>query len=110
MSKSVLVIPRMSEKTYAVSEALNTYVFNVPHGANKHSVARAVETQYKVSVTNVRVANIAGKAKQNYKKRGRTLIVKRNNISKAYVTLKEGDKLPIFAGVNEAETPAKETK
>lgn len=111
MSNTLLVTPRMSEKTYAVSELLNTYVFNVPAGANKQSVAEAVASQFKVTVENVRIANIGGKSKKSYKKRGRALPIKRNNISKAYVTLKDGDKLPFFASAEaEAEKPAKETK
>ena len=109
MSKSMLITPRMSEKTYAVSELLNTYVFDVPKNANKHSVARAIEAQYGVKVADVRITNIGGKAKKSYQRRSRALDIKRSDISKAYVTLKDGDKLPIFANL-EQEAPAKETK
>lgn len=111
MSKSMFITPRMSEKTYATAEVLNTYVFDVPGSANKQSVAEAVEAQFNVGVINVRIANIAGKAKKSYKKRGRAMAINRNDISKAYVTLKDGDKLPIFAAVEaENQKPAKETK
>ena len=97
MSKNILLRPRMSEKTYGLSEASNTYVFDIHSGVNKHSVADAVAVQYEVTVTNVRITNIPGKAKKAYRKRGRNVTGKRNDISKAYVTLKEGDSLPIFA-------------
>lgn len=103
MSKSMIVTPRVSEKVYGLSESLNTYVFDVPKSANKHMVADAVVAQYEVSVTKVRIANIPGKSKKSYKKRGRTIAAKRNDIRKAYVTLAEGNKLPFFA---EAEAEA----
>ena len=110
MSKDVVLKPRLSEKAYGLSESLNTYVFDVPADANKHRIAAAIAAQYEVSVTNVRITNIAGKAKRAYKKRTRGLEVKRNDVRKAYVTLKEGDKLPIFAAVEEAMQAEKEAK
>ena len=97
MSKSLIIIPRVSEKAYGLSESLNTYVFDVPAGANKYMVADAVTSQYGVKVTKVQITNIPGKTKKSYKKRGRTTDVKRSDLSKAYVTLAEGDKLPFFA-------------
>lgn len=102
MSKTMILSPRMSEKAYALSESLNTFVFDVPKEANKLTVADAIMSQYGVKVVNVRIANIPGKSKKSYKKRGRTLSVHRNDISKAYVTLAKGDKLPFFAEANEA--------
>lgn len=111
MSKSMILNPRMSEKTYALSESLNTYVFNVPKEANRFSVADAVTSQYGVKVIKVRIANIPGKSKKSYKKRGRALPIHRNGISKAFVTLAEGDKLSIFANVEaENQTTVKDTK
>ncbi len=112
MSNTMLISPRMSEKTYAVSEALNVYVFDVPASANKQSVGEAVATQFGVKVKSVRIANIAGKSKRSYKKRGRALAITRNDVSKAYVTLEEGQKLPIFAAVEaeSTEKPAREKK
>lgn len=112
MSKSMILSPRMSEKAYALSESLNTFVFDVPADANKLSIADAVVAQYGVKVINVRIANVPGKSKKSYKKRGRTLAIHRNDISKAYVTLAKGDKLPFFAETLEAEAKAevKESK
>lgn len=103
MSKDITLKPRVSEKAYALSEAVNTYAFDVPAELNKHRIAEAVAKQYEVSVTNVRITNIPGKAKKAYRKRTRGIDVKRSDIRKAYVTLKEGDNLPFFAGVEEAE-------
>jgi ribosomal protein L23 len=77
VSKTMPLRPRLSEKTYAQSEALN-----------------------------VRIAAIASKSKRTYKKSTRSSVSgTRSGIRKAYVTLKEGDKLPIFAAVEEANIP-----
>jgi large subunit ribosomal protein L23 len=103
MSKSMVLTPRMSEKAYGVSQILNTYVFDVPTDANKHSVARAVSRQFAVTVTNVNIANINGKIKRTYRKRGRAVQGRQSDTKKAYVTLKQGDTLPLFAAVEESE-------
>lgn len=103
MSRTVVLIPRMSEKAYGVSQTLNTYVFDVPVDANKHTVARAVEIQFEVSVINVNITNVRGKAKRTIRKRGRVANGRQRDFKKAYVTLKDGDSLPLFAAVEEAE-------
>ena len=108
--KLLALKPRLSEKAYALSEQRNTYIFDVPADANKFDVASAVASQYQVSVMDVKVAGVPGKAVRSYRNRGRKSIsAKRSDIRKAYVTLKEGDKLPIFAAVEEPEAP-KENK
>lgn len=101
-SKAIILTPVMSEKAYGLSQTRNTYVFKVPQGANKHTVARAVSAQYDVSVTEVNIANILGKAKRTVRKNGRVAKGRQNDVRKAYVTLKSGDSLPIFAAL-EAE-------
>lgn len=106
MSKIMALKPRLSEKTYAMSEALNVYTFEVPVNATKHTVAAAVKAQYDVTPAIVRIANIPGKTVRTYRKSARkTETGKRSNVRKAYVTLKAGDKLPIFAAVEEANAP-----
>ncbi|MDQ3064717.1 MAG: 50S ribosomal protein L23 [bacterium] len=99
--KNILLIPRVSEKAYAMSQTENvkTYVFEVPTDANKHTVARAVGAQYEVTVTDVRTTMLKGKTKQTYRKGSRPQAGKRSDIKKAYVTLKAGDELPLFAEV-----------
>lgn len=109
MSNLAIVLkPRMSEKAYGVSQLRNTYVFDVDGDANKHTVARAVAEQYSVSVTSVRVVNQKGKVKRTVRKGGRPTQGYQSDYKKAYVTLKEGDTLPIFAAIEEAE--AKDAK
>lgn len=109
MSKTVVLKPRMSEKTYSQSQS-GTYTFQVPSTSNKHEVARAVEQQFDVTVTNVNIAVSKGKAKRSVRKGGRAIMGKRNDVKKAYVTLKEGDAIPVFAAVEEAEGNDKPAK
>lgn len=108
MDKAIYLKPRMSEKAYALSMATNTYVFDVPEGLNKHSVARAVAAQYEVTVVNVNISNLKGKAKRTVRKNGRAANGKQNDVRKAYVTLKAGDKLPVFAAIEEEQAKAEE--
>jgi large subunit ribosomal protein L23 len=110
VSKILVLKPRLSEKTYAMSENLNVYTFEIPADATKHTVAAAVKAQYDVSPTNVRVAAVHGKTQRSYRRGGRNVRSgQRANIRKAYVTLKEGDQLPIYAAVDETN-PAREAK
>lgn len=108
MDKTIVLKPRLSEKAYGLANARNTYVFDVPGDANKHTVARAVGAQFTVTVTEVNIANIKGKAKRTVRKNGRASAGRQSDIKKAYVTLKAGDSLPLFAAEEEAE--AKEAK
>jgi large subunit ribosomal protein L23 len=103
MYKSITLKPRMSEKAYALSQTSRTYVFDVPLKTNKQSIAHAVEQQFDVVVTNVNVMNIDGKAKRLIRKGGRAINGRENDYRKAYVTLAEGNSLPIFAAIEEAD-------
>ena len=115
MSNQIVLKPRVSEKAYGLSnhkagktERANVYVFDVEGSNTKHIVARAIEAQYKVSVTNVNITNLKGKSKRTIRKGGRPVAGSTSDVKKAYVTLKMGESLPIFAAI-EAET-AKEEK
>ena len=108
--KSIAINPKLSEKAYGLSEERNTYIFKVMAGTNKFDIAKAVTEQYDVKVKKVRIAGVPGKSVRAYRQRGRKSVAgQRSDIRKAYVTLKAGDKLPIFAAVEEREQP-KETK
>lgn len=105
MSKSLILRPRLSEKTYGLSES-RVYVVDVPKTANKHGVARAIEAQFEVKVTKVNITNIKGKSKRVMSvtgKRYSNAQGTQNDIKKAYVTLAEGNSLPFFAAVEEEE-------
>jgi len=107
MYSAITLKPRMSEKAYRQSLQTNTYIFDVPANANKHSIARAVAAQFEVVVKSVNVTNLDGKAKRTVTKR-RQVAGRQNDIKKAYVTLAEGSSLPFFAA--EAAEEAKEAE
>lgn len=113
MAKTLLLKPRLSEKTYALSTS-RVYVFDVPKSANKHEVERAVVDQFDVKVTDVRIANITGKAKRTISLSGKRVAQgaggKQNDKKKAYVTLAEGQSLPFFAAIEEAEEKQEATQ
>ncbi len=96
MEKNVILRPRLSEKTFGLAGAHTVYVFDVPKEANKHTIAAAVAVQFGVTVVNVNMTNIKGKPKRLIRKGGRPVNGRRSDIKKAYVTLKEGEKLPFF--------------
>jgi large subunit ribosomal protein L23 len=103
MYKQIALKPRLSEKSYAQSQN-RVYVFAVPGDANKHTVARAVEVQFDVKVTDVNILNLKGKSKRTVSQKGRRQLKgMTSDVKKAYVTLAEGNSLPIFAAEEEAE-------
>lgn len=104
----MIIKPRMSEKTYAQSTS-GVYVFDVPTSANKHEIATAVEKAFDVTVVNVRTTTLKGKAKRLYRNRRFENGV-RNDVKKAYVQLKSGDTIPVFAAIEEAEAEAQKTE
>ncbi len=107
MDKTMVLKPRLSEKTYGQSQALNVYVFVVPTSANKINVAKAVEAQFDVTVEGVNVASVKGKVKRTFlNNRGKFTRGQRSNLKKAYVTLQEGYSIPIFTAEEEAEKKA----
>jgi large subunit ribosomal protein L23 len=103
---SISLKPRVSEKAYAQSEAGNVYIFDIGRTANKFDIARAVKIQYDVHPIKVRIVAVPGKSVKRFAERGRKSFKgHRSDLRKAYVTLKEGDKLPIFAAVEEPDAP-----
>src|SRR5438093_12141908 len=59
----VLIRPVISEKSVAQTER-NNYTFAVARDANKHQIKAAVEAQFKVDVTGVRVLTVQRKEKR----------------------------------------------
>jgi len=108
VAKPTILKPRLSEKAYGLSQVNRTYVFDIPGHSNKLSVAAAVAEQFEVSVIKVNIAAVKGKAKRTFlNRRGKFVRGTRSNIKKAYVKLKEGDSLPIFAAEEEQDAKAK---
>ena len=86
----VLVAPIVSEKATMVADKSNAVLFKVLQDATKPEIKAAVELMFKVDVKAVSVLNQKGKTKRFGKSTGR-----RDNIRKAYVTLKAGQELNI---------------
>jgi large subunit ribosomal protein L23 len=93
----VLRHPLVTEKSNYQSGKLHQYTFEVADQATKTLVKDAVETLFDVTVVRVNVLNTA--AKRGRRARSRRLLVRYAGFKKAIVTLKEGDTLPIFEGV-----------
>jgi len=110
MSKTTVLRPRLSEKTYMLGTTKRVYVFDVPADANKLTVAAAVQAQFDVVVKEVNITNIKGKAKRLVRKSGRAINGQRSDIKKAYVTLAEGQKLPFFDDPEEDKKSKKADK
>jgi len=93
-----IIYPRISEKAFAHASEKNVYTFVVPFNANKHQIKETIEKQYEVSVTDVNVTILKGKNKRFMQRRGKQSNGQRQDIRKAYVTLKKGDVIPVFVG------------
>jgi large subunit ribosomal protein L23 len=91
--QEIIQAPLVTEKGSLLGEKTNQILFRVKRDANKIEVRQAVETLFKVKVTKVRLARYLGKIKRVGRNSGRLPEWK-----KAYVTLKEGDKIDFFGG------------
>lgn len=112
MSHTLVLKPRLNEKTYGLA-ASGVYVFEVDRVVNKHSIARAVEAQFEVTVTAVNTTNIPGKAKRVLSltgRRARNTEGVRSDFKKAYVTLADGQALPFFDAIEEEEQKEQATQ
>ncbi|MDO8507722.1 MAG: 50S ribosomal protein L23 [bacterium] len=89
----ILKRPVISEKSFAHAEN-GKYVFVVSTESNKIEIKKAIEKLFKVTVLEVRTVVMKGKVKRVGRKFG-----KRSDFKKAYVTLKEGDKIEEFKGI-----------
>ena len=84
--------PVITEKGLGVKESEATLVFEVSAKASKTEIKNAVQAIFKVKVDTVRTANFAGKEHRRGKFTGY-----RPDWKKAYVRLKEGQKMPEYA-------------
>jgi large subunit ribosomal protein L23 len=83
--------PLITEKTTVIREDGRTLVFQVARDANKVDIRRAVEQLLGSKVESVRTTLSHGKMKRQGRFAGR-----RPDWKKAYVKLREGEKLPEF--------------
>jgi large subunit ribosomal protein L23 len=87
----VIKRPLVTEKTTLIREDNRTIVFEVATGATKVDIKRAVEKLLGSKVEGVRTAISHGKIKRQGRFMGQ-----RSDWKKAYVKLREGQKIPEF--------------
>jgi large subunit ribosomal protein L23 len=100
MKKSVFDIirrPIVTEKSNYLSSYLNQYVFEVDYDSTKTTIKDAIETIFDVKVERVNVMIVP--AKQSRSMRNRRMRTRSSAYKKAIVTLAEGERIPIFEGV-----------
>jgi large subunit ribosomal protein L23 len=83
--------PRVTEKSVHLQNKRQTYVFEVHQDANKVQIRDAVERLFQVKVQAVRTVNCRGKDRRTRMSTGTTPAIK-----KAYVTLRDGQKIEGF--------------
>jgi len=83
---SILLEPKVTEKSSMIGELNNQYVFKVSKNATKPEIKKAVELMFEgAEVESVQVTNVKGKRKIFKRLPGQ-----RANWKKAYVKLKPG--------------------
>ena len=83
--------PLITEKTSILREDGRTLVFQVASNANKIEIKRAVEQLLGAKVSSIRTSVAHGKIKRQGRFAGQ-----RPDWKKAYVKLREGEKIPEF--------------
>jgi large subunit ribosomal protein L23 len=89
--REIIIRPLMTEKSMRQKEEHNTVTFEVARDANKVDIKRAVEQLLGSKVASVRTSLAHGKMKRQGRYVGR-----RSDWKKAYVRLREGEKMPEF--------------
>lgn len=81
----IIFAPIITEKSAAMADEKNTYVFKVDARANKTQIKQAVEKAFNVKVENVNTLNVHPKDKRVGRYTGKT-----NRYKKAIVKLASG--------------------
>ena len=92
---SVLLKPLLTEKTTLIKDEAQQVAFMVHTLANKLEIKQAVEKAFDVKVEAV---NVVRRAPLNRERQGR-VVGRKAGWKKAYVTLRQGDKIEFFEGV-----------
>lgn len=102
--------PRATEKSY-LEQTNRIYVFPVKKSASKQEIAKMVEKEFKVTVTDVNVLTRKGKkTKYSKGKHAYPGITYRQDKKFAYVRLKKGDSIKVFEEPEDNKKPAKSAK
>lgn len=88
---SIILRPRITEKAVLGTDR-NIYTFEVRKDATKHDVRDAVREVYKVTPQKI---NIVNKKPRHYTSRLRGRAMMEKGVKKAYVYLKEGDRIDL---------------
>ena len=89
--RDILIAPVVSEKSYGLLDE-NKYTFLVTPDANKTEIKIAVESVFKVRVTEVNTLNRPGKKRRTRYGQG-----KRPDTKRAIVTIAPGERIDIFS-------------
>jgi len=92
--QDVLLKPLITEKASVGSDKFNRYGFIVALEANKNQIKNAVEKLYDVKVLNTKTSIVPGKIVRAGKS-----VKKTPKSKKAFVQLKEGQRIEFFKGV-----------
>ncbi|HIE52100.1 MAG TPA: 50S ribosomal protein L23 [Armatimonadetes bacterium] len=93
--RDIIVRPVATEKSYYLATEQNKYIFQVHPEANKIEIRRAVEEIFNVEVVKVNTMWVRGKRRRL----GRFPEGRTPRWKKAIVTVRPGQKIPIFEGV-----------
>ncbi len=93
----VIIRPVVSEKSYVLA-ANDKYTFRVHPDAHKTQIRQAVEALFEVKVLDVRTITVRSKPKRRGYTSGRT-----RQWKKAIVTVRPGDTIPVFQGLQGLE-------
>ena len=103
-----LLEPRATEKSY-LEQTNRIYVFPVKRTMGKQEIARMVEKEFNVKVTDVKTLIRKGKkTKYSKGKHAYPGITHRQDKKFAYVRLKKGDSIKVFDEPEDDKTSAKE--
>jgi len=83
----------LTEKGNVLRETQQQYLFEVDRRANKIQIREAVESLFKVTVTEVRTMIVRGRMRRMGRGHAKT-----KNWKKAIVAVKEGDTIEFFEG------------
>jgi large subunit ribosomal protein L23 len=94
MKKGEIIIHPITTEKSTDQQTLNKYSFKVNPRANKKEIMKAVHEVFGVEPVSCNVINVSGKRKRERYKIGYT-----SSWKKAVVTLKEGERIEFFEGV-----------
>ncbi len=93
MTNNYVIQPHITEKTFAMANAFNQYVFITDSKVNKIELKEYVEKEYKVKVENVGSITQPGKKHIDWKTNRK---FRKSDRKKYIVQLKKGDKIEEF--------------